>query len=65
MTRNTSLSMGPAEWLIVGPVILAALFPVLALTLAACLAGLAVGLAVAVVYWVVKASLRGGKPAHS
>jgi len=27
--------MGPAEWLIVGPVILAALFPVLALALAA------------------------------
>jgi hypothetical protein len=51
MTRNTSLSMGPVGWLIVGPLILAALFPVLAVALAACMAGLAVGLPA---YWVVK-----------
>ena len=39
MTRNTSLSMGPVGWLILGTVILAGLFPIFALALVVCLAG--------------------------
>lgn len=55
LTRNTSISLGPVGWLIVGPVILAALFPILTLALAALLSALAVGLVVLAVYGVVLA----------
>lgn len=61
MTRNTSLSMGPIGWLIVGPFILAALFPVLALAVTTCVAALIVGLAVYVVYGLILAIRRGAR----